>query len=69
MKSTFQIKERLETLGKTQAWLVSELGKRGFEVPPPLLSSVINGVYTNSIAERILKVCDLVLTDVERAKA
>lgn len=61
----FQIKERLKALGKTQVWLILELRKRGVEVQPPLMSSIINGVYTYPQAQRVLKVCDEVLRDVE----
>lgn len=61
----YQIKDRLKALGKTQVWLILELRKRGVEVQPPLMSSIINGVYTYPQAQRVLKVCDEVLRDVE----
>lgn len=61
----YQIKDRLKALGKTQVWLILELRKRGVEVQPPLMSSIINGVYTYPQAQRVLKVCDEVLKDVE----
>ncbi len=61
------IKDRLKKLGKTQVWLIFELRKRGIEVQPPLLSSIINGVYTYPQAQRVLKVCDEILTEVENA--
>lgn len=63
----FQIKDRLKRLKKTQVWLIFELRKRGIEVQPPLLSSIINGVYTYPQAQRVLKVCDEILTEVENA--
>lgn len=65
VKSMYQIKDRLKALGKTQVWLILELRKRGVEVQPPLMSSIINGVYTYPQAQRVLKVCDEVLKDVE----
>ncbi len=61
----YQIKDRLKALGKTQVWLILELRKRGVEVQPPLMSSIINGVYTYPQAQRVLKVCDEVLKEVE----
>lgn len=63
----FQIKDRLKKLGKTQVWLILELRKRGVEIQPPLMSSIINGVYTYPQAQRVLKVCDEILTEVENA--
>lgn len=63
----FQIKDRLKRLKKTQVWLIFELRKRGIEVQPPLLSSIINGVYTYPQAQRVLKACDEILTEVENA--
>ena len=63
----FQIKDRLKKLNKTQVWLIFKLRKRGIEVQPPLLSSVINGVYTYPQAQRVLKVCDEILTEAENA--
>lgn len=63
----FQIKDRLKRLKKTQVWLIFELRKRGIEVQPPLLSSIINGVYTYPMAQRVLKACDEILKEVENA--
>ena len=63
-----RIKDRLKRLAKTQVWLIFELRKRGVEIQPPLLSSIINGVYTYPQAQRVLKVCDEILTEVENAK-
>lgn len=60
-----QIKERLKKHKKTQVWLIFKLRERGFEVQPPLLSSVISGAYTYPVAQRILKACDEILTEVE----
>ena len=63
----YQIKDRIKALGKTQVWLIFELRKRGIEIQPPLMSSIINGVYTYPQAQRVLKVCDEILTEVENA--
>jgi len=63
----YQIKDRLKRLKKTQVWLIFELRKRGIEIQPPLMSSIINGVYTYPQAQRVLKACDEILTEVENA--
>ena len=63
----YQIKDRLKKLGKTQVWLIFQLRERGIEIPPPLMSSIINGVYTYPQAQRVLKVCDEILTEAENA--
>ena len=63
----FQIKDRLKKLNKTQVWLIFELRKRGIEMQPPLMSSIINGVYAYPQASRVLKVCDEILKEVENA--
>lgn len=61
----YQIKDRLKKLGKTQVWLIFQLRERGIEIQPPLMSSIINGVYTYPRAQRVLKVCDEILTEAE----
>lgn len=66
MTFNFKITDRIKKLGKTQAWLVSELRKRGIEVPPTLLSNIIDGTLTHPKAEHILLVCDEIVAEVER---
>ena len=61
----YQIKDRLKKLGETQVWLIFRLRERGIEIQPPLISSIINGVYTYPQAQRVLKVCDEILTEAE----
>lgn len=61
----YQIKDRLKKLGETQVWLIFQLRERGIEIQPPLMSSIINGVYTYPQAQRVLKVCDEILTEAE----
>ena len=63
----YQIKDRLKKLGKTQVWLIFQLRERGIDIQPPLMSSIINGVYTYPQAQRVLKVCDEILTEAENA--
>jgi hypothetical protein len=60
-----EIKNRLKALGKTQRWLLFELRERGINTQPPLLSSILSGAYTYPQAERVLKVCDEILKEVE----
>jgi hypothetical protein len=59
------IKDRLKAVGKTQRWLIFELRKRDINAQPPLLSAILSGAYTYPQAERILKVCDEILKEVE----
>lgn len=61
-----EIKNRLKALGKTQRWLIFELRKRGINAQPPLLSSILSGAYTYPQAERVLEVCESILTEVEK---
>lgn len=64
----FKIKERLKALGKTQVWLILELQNKGVKIQPPLMSSIINGVYTSPQAQRVLKMCDEVLRNAEELR-
>ena len=58
------IKERLHAFGKTQAWLIKELAKRGVAVQPPEMSNIINGLYTTPKSRRVLAECELILESV-----
>lgn len=60
-----QIEQRLENLGKTIPWLVSEFRKRDFEIAPQVLLGFINGEYKNPTAECVLRICDEILTEAE----
>ena len=60
-----EIKDRLKALGKTQRWLIFELRKRGVEIQPPLLSSILCGAYTYPQAKRILAVSEEILEEYE----
>lgn len=61
------IKAKLSELGLTQVDMILELKKRGCEVQPPMMSSILRGVYTYPKAKMILKECEKVLTDIENA--
>lgn len=60
------IKQRMEALGMSQVDMIFALQRRGVEVQPPMLSSVLRGVYTYPKARRILAECDKVLMERER---
>lgn len=62
----YQIKDRLESLGKTQVWLLRKLRERGFSTQPPQLSNIINGNYTYPKATALLEECDKILCDFEQ---
>lgn len=59
------IKERLAQLGESQVWLLRKLRERGVDIQPPQLSNIINGNYTYPKAQKVLAICDEVLTEVE----
>lgn len=60
------VKERLRSLNKTQVWLIRQLRDKGVVVQPPEMSSILNEVYTYPKAQRILKMCDNILTEAEQ---
>lgn len=59
------IKERMEKEGMTQVDMILELQKRGYAVQPPMLSSILRGVYTYPKAKQILAVCEKILAERE----
>ena len=61
----YDIKNRLDTLGKSQVWLLKELRKRGVTTQPPQLSNIINGIYTYPKAQLVGKVCDEIIKEAE----
>ncbi len=61
-----EVKERMARLGISQVDMILELQKRGLVVQPPMLSSVLRGVYTYPKANRILKECEDILDERER---
>lgn len=60
------IKSRMSALGITQVELILELQKRGYEVQPPMMSSILRGVYTYPKAKKILEECDTILKEKEK---
>jgi hypothetical protein len=60
-----EIKSRMMSLGIRQVDMIFELRKRGYEVQPPMLSSVLSGVYTSPRAKEILAECETILNERE----
>lgn len=58
-----EVKARMDSLGITQVDMILELQKRGMTVQPPMLSSILRGVYTYPKAKRILAECEKVLDE------
>ncbi len=61
-----KVKERMAKLGMKQVDMLFELRKRGYEVQPPMLSSILGGVYTYPKAEKILSECENILNEREK---
>lgn len=59
------IKERMANVGMTQVDMILELQKRGYAVQPPMMSSILRGVYTYPKAKQILAVCEEILKERE----
>nr|DAJ22251.1 MAG TPA: hypothetical protein [Siphoviridae sp. ctYuc6] len=59
--------ERMTNLGITQVGMILELRKRGYEVQPPMMSSILRGVYTYPKAKKILEACEEILNEREKA--
>lgn len=57
------VKEKMSEIGMTQVDMILELRKRGYEVQPPMLSSILRGVYTYPKAKQILSECETILNE------
>lgn len=60
------VRERLKALGKTQNWLIVEMKKRNVSVLTSEFSNILNGVLTTPKAQRVLTLCDEILTEYEK---
>lgn len=60
-----EVKKQMEKMQITQVDLILELQKRGFEVQPPAMSSILRGVYTYPKAKAILRECKKILDERE----
>ena len=59
------IKSRMVAQGVTQVEMILELQKRGYDVQPPMMSSILRGVYTYPKAKKILEECGNILKERE----
>lgn len=59
------VKSRMAEIGMTQVEMILELNKRGFSVQPPMMSSILRGVYTYPKAKQILAECEKILNERE----
>ena len=59
------VKSRMAEIGMSQLDMMFELRKRGYELQPPMLSSILRGVYTYPKAKRILAECEKILAEKE----
>lgn len=59
------IKSRMVAQGVTQVEMILELQKRGYTVQPPMMSSILRGVYTYPKAKKILEECENILKERE----
>lgn len=59
------VKSRMAEIGMTQVEMILELKKRGFDVQPPMMSSILRGVYTYPKAKCILAECEKILAERE----
>lgn len=60
-------KERMEKVGMTQVDMILELQKRGYAVQPPMLSSILRGVYTYPKANAVTAAFSRLPTNIQRA--
>lgn len=58
-----EIKARMARANVTQVDMILELQKRGLTVQPPMLSSILRGVYTYPKAKKILAECEKILDE------
>lgn len=59
------VKSRMEKAGMTQVDMILELQKRGYVVQPPMMCSILRGVYTYPKAKAILAECEAILNERE----
>lgn len=58
-----EVKARMKYMRITQVDMILELQKRGLTVQPPMLSSILRGVYTYPKAKKILAECEKILDE------
>lgn len=60
-----EIKSRMANLGMTQVDMILELQKRGITIQPPMMCSILRGVYTYPKAKQVLEECVSILNEKE----
>lgn len=58
--------DKMNRLGMTQVEMIRELRKRGYEIQPPMMSSILTGVYTYPKAKKILETCEEIINEREK---
>lgn len=58
--------DKMNRLGMTQVEMIRELRKRGYEIQPPMMSSILTGVYTYPKAKKILEMCEEIVNEREK---
>lgn len=58
--------DKMNRLGMTQVEMIRELRKRGYEIQPPMMSSILTGVYTYPKAKKILETCEEIVNELEK---
>lgn len=61
-----KIKSRMAEMGISQVDMILALQERGNVVQPPMMSSILRGVYTYPKAKLILAECEKILNEKER---
>lgn len=62
------VKSRMAKLGMTQVDMMLELQKRGYNVQPPMMSSILRGVATYPKAKKILAECEKICSEREKER-
>lgn len=62
------VKSRMANLGITQVDMLFALRERGEKIQPPMLSSILSGVYTSPKANRVLSECEAILQELENER-
>ena len=60
-----EIKARMKQMKISQVDMIFELQKRGHNINPPMMSSILRGVYTYPKAKAILAECETILNERE----
>lgn len=62
---TSPIRERLQSCGKTQVWLIHKLAEKGVSVSPSDMSYILSGVLNTPKAQKVIELCGEILDETE----